>query len=133
MRDDFVERRLDARVGDREDHVLDRLGELVERGIAGHAEDGLAARIDGVEAALEAALQEILDRVAPDRALALGRAEHGDRAGTEQGIEPMSHAGPARGGQKSAAGVARLRGGSQNAPSTTRQRAITRDHLSSRW
>ena len=35
--------------------------------------------------------------------------------------------------QKSAAGVARRRGGSKNAPSTTRQGTVTRDHCSSRW
>ena len=113
--DHLVERRLDARVRDREDDVLDGLGQLRERRVAGHAEHRLAAGIDGVEAAFVAALQQVLDGVAADGAFALGGAEHRDRPRPEQGIEPMGHAGAAPGArQKSAAGVARLRGGSQN-------------------
>ena len=114
MRDRLVERGLDALVGDREDHVLDRLGQRGERGKAGDAEH--RARVPGLtaySAAFETAVQQVLDGVAPDRAGALGRADDGDRAGSEQRIEPVRHVDPRPGGaQKSAAGVARRRGGS---------------------
>ena len=60
--DHLVERGVDARVRDREHHVLDRLGQRRERRVAGHAEHRLAAGVDGVQAALVAALQQVLDR-----------------------------------------------------------------------
>jgi hypothetical protein len=42
VRDHVVERRLDPRVRDREDHVLDRLRQRRERRVAGNAEDRAA-------------------------------------------------------------------------------------------
>ena len=93
VRDYVVECGVHARVGDGEYHVFDRFGQRRERRIAGHAEHRLAAGVDGIEAALVAALQQVFERVAPDRALALAGAEDGDRLRPQQGIEPMSHAG----------------------------------------
>ena len=109
-------------------------GRVGERSKARHTADRLVARVDREQRAIEFALEEVGDRRAADGSSALGRAHHGDGAGTEQGFQAMRHVSPEpRGGQKSAAGVARRRGGSKNTPSTTRHRAITRDHLSSRW
>ena len=135
MRNHFVECAFDPGVADGQDHVLDGRGQGGERREARHAADGGVTRVHGVQRPRESAFQQVLDGGAPDGADALGGAQHRDRARPEQGVEPVRHVGHAspRDAQKSAAGSARRRGGSKNAPSTTRQRAITRAHLSSRW
>jgi hypothetical protein len=107
-----VERGFDALVADGEDHVLDGLGEGSKGREAAHAAHRLIARIDREQRAVKSALEQILHDGASDRAGALGCAQHRDRAGTKQGIEPVCHGPSASCGQKSAAGVARRRGGS---------------------
>ena len=91
MRDGFVERRLDARIADREDHVLDALGSAASDGKQGTPQTDVRPGIHRVQRAGKSAVQQVLDDDATDGARALGRAEHRDRGGLEQWIEPMRH------------------------------------------
>ncbi len=87
--DRIVERGLDAAVVDGEDDVLDRLRQRRQRRVAAHALDLLVARIDGVQRALVAAVQQVQHRLVTDAAAAHRGADDGDRARPQQRIEPM--------------------------------------------
>ena len=61
------ELRLDARIGDRDDDVVDRPRQIGERWIAGQPLDHLVLRIDRVDRPLETTRQRFLDHLVADR------------------------------------------------------------------
>ena len=59
-------------------------GQRVDVGIGGNIRDRSMARVDGHDRAGEAAGEKIAQRDVPDRPFSAGRADHGDRAGSEK-------------------------------------------------
>jgi hypothetical protein len=81
MSDRIIEGGFDARVTNREKYMLDLCRQHVEDRITRHPADSLVVRINGIELPRVPAEQQVLNGAATDRTLALGRPNHGNRAG----------------------------------------------------
>ena len=78
------ELRLDARVGDRDDDVIDRPRQIGERGVAGQSLDRLVLRIDRVDRPLEAVRIRFLDHLVADAVGPCRGADEGHRTGRQE-------------------------------------------------
>ena len=79
-----AELRLDARIGDRDHDMIDRPGQVGERGITGQSFDHLVLRIDRVDGPLEAAQERFLYHLVADAVGPRRGADEGHRTGRQE-------------------------------------------------
>ena len=125
----------DQQVGD-----VGRLGQRGDRRMARHPEDLVAARVDRVDAALEALVEQVADRPAV-QPLRIGRcAHHGDRRRREQPVEvgrahrtsmaaTSSDTSSSRSSRHSASRLAAIAGAESTAPAQSRYFASSSSRL----
>ncbi len=128
--DGLLERGFDAGVGNREDHQFRARGQFVERGVAGHIQHPVVARIDRVDATGVLAPAQVAQNLVAHRGRPGAGAIDRDGSRPDQRAQTMLHGRVLA--QQEGAGVMRRRSGSNTGSVITRHVAISLVHFSSR-